>query len=288
MLVPLMIAGLLSSAGLSHAADEKLSEKSQFHLFNPTPRHLMRDLSTDRPDKTESAYTVDAGHYQLEMDIMNYAYDRSNTDRTRTRVETVAIAPMNLKVGLLNNLDLQLMIEPFTSVRAHELDGRGSVEHRRGFGDLTLRSKFNLWGNDGGATAMALMPFIKVPTNQEDLGNNSVEGGIIVPLAVALPGDWGMGVMTEVDFIRDEFGDGHHAEFINTITVGRGLTERLGAYIEFFSLVSAESDTDWVGTVDVGFTYALSDDIQLDSGVNIGVTRSADDINPFVGLAWRY
>lgn len=28
----------------------------------------MRDFETDRPDVTESAYTVDAGHFQLETD----------------------------------------------------------------------------------------------------------------------------------------------------------------------------------------------------------------------------
>lgn len=97
-----------------------------------------------------------------------------------------------------------------------------------------------------------------------------------------------MGIMTEVDFIRDEFGGGHHAEFINTITFGRELIGNLSGYIEFFSLVSAEAESQWVGTIDVGLTYALTEDIQLDGGINIGVTRSADDINPFLGLAWRF
>ena len=36
--------------------------KSQYNLFNPTPRALMREMSTDRPAKTASAYAVDAGH----------------------------------------------------------------------------------------------------------------------------------------------------------------------------------------------------------------------------------
>src|SRR5256885_9928210 len=35
--------------------------KSDFNLFNPTPPELMREFNTDRPDKTESPYTVDAG-----------------------------------------------------------------------------------------------------------------------------------------------------------------------------------------------------------------------------------
>lgn len=262
-------------------------DKTQYTLFNPTPRQLMREMSTDRPDKTESPYTVDAGHVQVEADILSYAYDRHNTDFSNTRVESVSIAPVNLKAGLCNSVDLQLVIESYTSIRAHDVS-TGAVQKNRGFGDIIPRLKWNIWGNDGGTTALALMPFVKIPTNQDHLGNNSVEGGVIVPFGVQLPYDGSMGLMTEVDFIRDSVGSGYHAEFINTITFGHDIIGDLAGYVEFFSLVSAESGSDWIGTVDIGLTYALSDDIQLDGGVNIGVTRSADDINPFLGISWRF
>src|SRR5215207_10777024 len=78
------------------------ADKSHYHLFKPTPRELMREMSTDRPDKTESAYTVDAGHFQFEMDVLNYAYDRNNGLPDDTTIESVAIAPINLKLGLCN------------------------------------------------------------------------------------------------------------------------------------------------------------------------------------------
>ena len=51
--------------------DAPAPDKSHYHLFNPTPRELMREFNTDRPDKTESPYTVDAGHFQFEMDVLN-------------------------------------------------------------------------------------------------------------------------------------------------------------------------------------------------------------------------
>ena len=44
-------------------------DKSGYSLFHPVPRELMRELTPDRPDKTEGPFTVDAGHYQLEMDF---------------------------------------------------------------------------------------------------------------------------------------------------------------------------------------------------------------------------
>jgi hypothetical protein len=45
----------------------------------------MREMSTDRPDLTESAYTVDAGHFQVEMDVVRYTYDRRRDTRSRGR-----------------------------------------------------------------------------------------------------------------------------------------------------------------------------------------------------------
>jgi hypothetical protein len=62
----------------------------------------------------------------------------------------------------------------------------------------------------------------------------------------------------------------------------------LSGYLEFFSLVSAERAAPWVATLDAGLTYALTENVQLDAGVNVGLTRSADDLNPFIGVTWRF
>ena len=262
-------------------------DKSRFTLFDPTPRELMRDMSTDRPDKTESAYTVDAGHFQMEIDVVSYSYDRHHPDHANKRVESLAVAPVNFKVGLWNQMDFQLVLQTWNHVRIKDRD-TGTTTTQRGFGDMLMRLKWNMWGNDGGDTALALLPYVKLPTNQDDLGNDSVEGGLIIPLAVSLPAGWGMGLMTQFDMVRDGDDSGYHPEFVNTITFSRDIVGRLGGYVEFFSSVSTERGSEWVGTVDLGLTYALTEDIQLDAGVNIGVTRAADDWNPFLGMSWRF
>ncbi|HTL78180.1 MAG TPA: hypothetical protein VL136_02145, partial [Candidatus Babeliales bacterium] len=41
-------------------------DKSHYTLFNPTPIDLRRPYNTDRPSKTDSPYTVDAGVFQVE------------------------------------------------------------------------------------------------------------------------------------------------------------------------------------------------------------------------------
>jgi hypothetical protein len=281
----------LAALGFSSAsllfADASAPDKSGYWLLNPTPRELLRDLSTDRPDMTESPYTVDAGHVQIETDLFSYTRDHDTAAGADTTTRAWSFAAINFKVGLCNRADLQIIVESHHRVRT--VDRVANTRLRQsGFGDITLRSKINLWGNDGGETALALMPFVKLPTHQDNLGNDAVEGGLIVPFAMALSGGWNLGMMTEVDFNEDADGSGHHAEFINTITVSRDIVGNLGGYVEFFSAVSTDRDADWVGTVNFGCTYGFTPDLQLDAGINLGVTDSAPDWQPFLGLTVRF
>ncbi|MDX2244619.1 MAG: transporter [Leptolyngbyaceae cyanobacterium bins.302] len=79
--------------------------KNQYNLFNPTPRELWRELTTDRPDRTESPYTVDAGAFQVETDLFVYTRDTNNPEGTRTESFDTFIP--NFKIGLTNNIDFQ-------------------------------------------------------------------------------------------------------------------------------------------------------------------------------------
>jgi hypothetical protein len=273
------------AVGQSIASDPR--DKSGYNLFRRTPDQLLRELITDRPDKTESPYTVDAGHYQLETDLLSYTFDRPEVGGTRSTVSTFAIAPINFKVGLLNNTDLQVVAQTYNLQRARDHDANMS-DVISGFGDVLVRLKTNLWGNDRGATAFGVMPFVKLPSNQHHLGNRALEGGIIFPLAIKLPREWELGAMTELDYLQNSTGSDYHKEFINSVTVGHSIMGGLAGYLEFFSAVSTEGTADWIGTFDFGFTYQVTANFQLDAGMNVGVTRSADNLNPFIGFSVRY
>jgi hypothetical protein len=278
---------VLAIATSSASGQESRPDKSRYDLFDPTPRELMREMSTDRPDKTESAYTVDAGHVQIEMDIVTYSYDRHNSERADRRVQAIGVALANWKLGITNDIDFQLITESFVWQRVEDFD-TNATESESGYGDTILRMKWNLWGNDGGETAFAMMPYLKLPTSEGDLGNDDYEGGLILPLAIDVGNDTSLGIMGQLDVARDADDDGYDLVLVQTVTLSRTLVGELGGYVEFFAEVNPKESSDWVGTVDLGFTYAITPDIQLDGGVNIGVTRAADDWNPFLGLSVRF
>src|SRR5437773_2700383 len=177
------VVGIWPAVLSGRGADSTNVDKSKYTLFNPTPREAMREFTTDRPDKTESPYTVDAGHFQVELDLITYAHDHETSSARDVRVNAWSVVPVNLKVGLLNWMDLQTVIESYNHSTTE--DGTtGQTVRQSGFGDVTSRIKANLWGNDGGTTALAVLPFVKFPTSQEHLGNNSVVGGVFFLLVV--------------------------------------------------------------------------------------------------------
>lgn len=270
---------------LAHAHEPPAPDKSAYTLVNPTPRELLRDMSTDRPDTTESPYTVDAGRFQVELSFADFTYDRHSDDAQTVR--SIAIAPVLLKAGLLHNVDIQLGIDPYTHERSTDR-ATDSTDTTEGFGDTVVRLKVNLWGNDGGDTAMAIMPFITFPTASDDSGNSDIEGGLIFPFAVSLPNDFSLGLMAELDFNRSANEDRHVIEFVHTITLGHPLMGELSGYIEYAGFASLSGEDDYRGYLDTGLTYALSPDMVLDAGVRIGLTQAADDAGIFAGMSFRF
>src|SRR6476661_7602632 len=198
---------LLTLAFLSITLNVEAQEdttKRKYNLFNPVPKSLMREMETDRPDITESAYSVDAGHFQLETDL--FKTTRLKQDNFKSIENAFNIA--NLKIGLNRTMDLQLVVESYVRESTTVANFKNS---QSGFGDLTLRLKKNLWGNDEGKSALAVMPYITLPTSK---GNESYEAGIIFPFALDLGGDWGLGSQLQLDYLKNSTSSGYHAGYL--------------------------------------------------------------------------
>ncbi|MCW1925268.1 transporter [Luteolibacter arcticus] len=230
----------------------------------------LRPLSTDRPDTTESPYTVDAGHFQFEMEALTWQRDGED--------DSVSLGEVNAKVGLNACTDLQVVIPFYT----HEDSGA------EGFGDIEVRLKRNIWGNDVGSTALAVMPYLKLPTANSDLGNGKLEGGVIIPLAFDGPGEWNCAVMTQLDFAVDGDDSGYHAVSLNSATASHAITDELAAFFELVGIFSADSDDHTEAYFNTGWTYALDNTTQLDGGVRLGLTDASADVTPFLGLSKKF
>ena len=269
-----VLAFLLAGFALPALADDSTPDKRDYSLFNPTPDADLRSFNTDRPPKANSPYTVDAGHFQYETDIAVYAYSGDWT-----------VLDPTLKLGLTNTIDAELQLTPYESVATHSASGASNIS---GFGDTIARLKINVLGDDQGATAVALLPYIKLPTAQSGLGNGHVEGGLILPISLNAPGGFTVIVMPEADYLKDEFSDAYHGAFDFLINVSHALDKRWTFYTEVFTTQSFETANKPIYTFDEALTCALGPNLQLDFGGNFSVNAQAPREQLYIGLSERF
>lgn len=280
-----LVACLLGAALPAEAQDLPAAApaaEARWSLFRRTPRRLARPLATDRPDRTESAYSIPAGWVQVEANVVAWSLDREGGELARE----FGVAQVNVKVGLLPAVDLQLLTELWSRQTLSD-DGIGEVARAEGRGLAVARLKVNLWGNDGGRSALAVMPYAGAV--RQDAAPGAVVrrhpvAGLIVPFALDLGREWSLGAMLELDLQRDRPGT-WRGTFVQSLTVGRPIAGALAGYAELFH---ASGGGPRELTLDGGLALGLTADLQLDAGVNVGLTRGADDVNPFLGVAVRF
>ena len=73
-----------------------------------------------------------------------------------------------------------------------------------------------------------------------------------------------------------------------SITFSHDIAGKLGGYVEFVSVTGNAPGFRWQAQADIGFTYAVTGDVQFDFGCNFGLTKSAPDFQPFAGFSIRF
>lgn len=280
-------------AGLAEA-DETPSpsagDKSQYTLFNPTPDRLLRELSTDRPDLTESPFTVDAGRVQFETTLFGYARSRPDPDGVVT--DSYEVGTTNVRIGLTSASEFNVIWQPYGIVRTHASES-AEATRKNGIGGLELRTKINLRGNDSfekpGAIAFGLLPYISLPTDRGNgISPDAVGAGFILPFAVKLTEKFDLELNAGVDVVRNDDTAGYHAEYLSTASLAYGWNEQLSTYYEVAARFGTRDPRGDVVILGTGVAYQLTKNLQIDAGINIGVTDAADRINPFVGVSVRF
>jgi hypothetical protein len=235
-------------------------------------------------------YTIEPWRLAVALDPVNFA----RTDRDGVRTDTF-LWPVTLRLGLTEVIEVQVLADAFLLQRTRDDTGRDTAS---GFGTLTLRPKVNLWGNDradeGGSTALAVMPFVTLPTETHGLGPGRVEGGVLLPLHLDLAPTLLLEVTPELALRRDDpaLGSGVHAVPGALITLSAQLTAVVSVYAEFHAHWSFQRGLGvserFFGSLNTGVTFDLDAHTVIQAAVSFGVTRAAPDIGVALTLVRRF
>jgi len=297
-LIPSLNAALIAaillfiSAGVTLGdATTQPTDKAQYNLFNPTPADQLRGMDTDRPNKTNTPHTIDAGHLQIETGIFDYDYYRDEYQGANARIESLALGQFNFRLGILDNLELNAIINSFDFLRNTDYATNQS-SRQTGFGDTIVGGKLNFWGNESGdavwATALGIQPQFKIPTAPQNIGNGYPELFVGFPFLMNLPAGFHLGLQPTISWNRNSTDTGDVTGWQNSISIDRVLFGNFDIYLEYWSYISTEPHQESQQTLDIGFTYPLNDNVVLDTGANIGLNKASDTLECVTGISVRF
>ena len=224
-------------------------------------------LITDRPDFTESAYTIQPDRMQLEL---GYTYRESdNGDEIRSHNFPEAL----LRIGMQDDWELRLGWSGYTFAENDK-----DIAN-----DMSVGIKWILTPQDGWHPRLALIGEITVPTGH---GDTDVDPTVKLLWSYdldeknSLSGNLGIAAITQSG---DRFAQGSAS-----LSWGHSLDDRWGIYTEYFTTFPDADDEDAAHTINGGLVYLLNDDLQLDISIGLGLNDQADDIIAGIGVSYRF
>lgn len=239
-------------------------------------------ICTDRPTKANNACSVPKGVVQVEFEAINW----SRASAGGARSDSFAYASPTIKLGISDSSDVQLTLTPLIENR-NRFAGRTTSQ--TGFGDIFLRFKQRITPKDS-RFELGLIPYIKAPTAKTGIGNGEWEAGVSVPIQYALDDRWSLTVNPQLSLLAGAANsDERHLELQTVLNLGYQLSDRTNVSGEVWT----SQNWDSAGTVrqysaDLAIAHLLSDDLQLDGGVNFGLNQATPDVQVYAGVSARF
>jgi hypothetical protein len=248
----------------SDAAADSVDCAQRWSILRPAPDVCLPPIETDRPHLTETPHTVPGGHVQLESGLALFDLDGGG-------LRGVRFLEQIYKVGLVSGIDLQLL-----TIHSQLADGALTAHAA----PLTVRVKVALLDQEGAIPTLTVVPVVSVPLRDEQRWAAGA-------LAYAA---WQLGPRTELEVntgLTFERADPSWTPVVlAAAAVTQDLVGELGGFAELFGLVSPSArHVDLI--LGTGLVYRVHRDVQLDTGMWIGLAGQVAPVTPFAGISLR-
>ena len=233
------------------------------------------DISTDRPDQTETATTVPLKSLQIETGLTNEFSIFSRVYSNGTL----------LRYGLLNNFELRL--EPELVCIPHDEYSNPKPKADIGIVPLGIGGKYHLSRESGifpefGIIASSAILPLCSPVFQIDFIPLKLNAAFSNTLSETFSLGYNLGI--ECD------GENPRLLFFYTVSLGIALSSKLGSFVETFGLFSEDFVSE--SKIDAGFTYKIKPLVQLDLSGGLstfeGIYINRYPRNPFVSIGFSF
>ncbi len=238
-------------------------------------------LVSDRPDFTEASTTVGRGVFQIEG---GYTYFKDKSDGTEVR--THSFPETLFRYGVLADwLELRLAWNYGVEDTLAPGTPTSSIN---GATDLYLGIKLGLTPQEGILPEMALMPQMTVPTGGSAFTNDETLPGLSWLYGWDVNDFISTAGSSQINRRIDDGSGDEYLQYAQSWTVGYSLTDKLGAYTEWFALIPSGAETlKAEHYADGGFSYQFTNNFQVDIRAGVGLNEEAQDVFTGAGFVIR-
>jgi hypothetical protein len=240
-------------------------------ILGGEPEPLEGAIVAERPSFSTSPDATPAGHVTVEAGV-EYGRD----DRGGSEIDRVTLPFALARLGLVRSLELRLGWSGYSEIRQ-------AGRQRDSLADPSIGFKWQLNEGRAGVPRTGLVFDVGIPVGE---GTGTDE----VTLTTALA--WSHGITDSIGlFGTSTIGTpqgvrGDAIESTHAAGVGLALGAGWGTFAEYFATVDdARRNTH---TLDAGITFLVTNDLQLDGIVGVGLDDGAGDAFFGLGGAWRW
>ena len=212
-----------------------------FIFFSICFTSLYSQLTSDRPDQTESSLVLSKGHVQIETGI--------SIEDSESNINTL------FRIGIIDGIEMRLNSNYLINDDISNLK-------KSSFSDFEIGAKFKILDEDNNRIKIGFLTHLSVPTAPEIFSYN--EYGLLSRLLVShdIKNDSQIGY--NIGYNKYNNYDG---QFIYTLVYGKSL----GSFGVFFEIFGEESSNNSNLNFDSGITYLVDNDKQLDLSIGRGL-----------------
>ncbi|MDG1337744.1 MAG: transporter [Flavobacteriaceae bacterium] len=212
-----------------------------FIFFSICFSSLYSQLTSERPDQTESSLVLSKGHVQIETGI--------SIEDSESNINTL------FRIGIIDGIEMRLNSNYLINDDISNLK-------KSSFSDFEIGAKFKILDEDNNRIKIGFLTHLSVPTAPEIFSYN--EYGLLSRLLVSHDIKNDSQIAYNIGYNKYNNYDG---QFIYTLVYGKSL----GSFGVFFEIFGEESSNNSNLNFDSGITYLVDNDKQLDLSIGRGL-----------------